>query len=61
MSTSNFFVHHVALLSVSKNNIPYPHKYLLKIPTDWITYPAPDLEELQEKNHSSWPPMQSLP
>ena len=49
MFTSNYFiVHQVTLLGVSyhcakeKNPSPVPTNTSLKIPADWIPYPAPD-------------------
>ena len=48
----------VALLRVSYHHfktthLPCPHKYVIKIPTDWIPYSAPDSKELQDNNSSS--------
>ena len=31
---------------------PFPHEYILKITKDCIIYPAPYLEELQDRNTS---------
>ena len=44
-------------------NIPYPlsPKYVVYIPMDWITYPAPDLEDLQYTNPYSWAPALLMP
>ena len=42
---------------------PYPlsPKSVVYIPIDWIAYPAPDLEDLQDTNPYSWSPALLLP